>query len=117
MHVDHIVLLQHQLVCGLHVAENLQILPGAFNETKRNHWPLRRICNCSLSALLRKAGAFNVGAHHLLEVRSAFAAQKPSGWRIAFIQSPTRDCGLLEWNNGPENNMTDLGDAWLTVFT
>lgn len=40
MHVDHVIPLQHSLVCGLHVPHNLQILPGAFNEAKRNHWPL-----------------------------------------------------------------------------
>ena len=40
MHVDHVVPLQHDLVCGLHCEANLQILPGAVNEAKRNKWPI-----------------------------------------------------------------------------
>ncbi len=36
MHVDHIIPLQHPLVCGLHCEANLQILPGSVNEAKRN---------------------------------------------------------------------------------
>lgn len=39
MHVDHIVPLQHNLVCGLHCEANLQIIPGAINEAKHNKWP------------------------------------------------------------------------------
>ncbi len=38
MHVDHIVPLQSPIVCGLHCEANLQILPGAANESKRNSW-------------------------------------------------------------------------------
>lgn len=35
-HVDHIIPLQHPLVCGLHIAANLQLLPGLDNQRKSN---------------------------------------------------------------------------------
>ena len=38
--VDHVVPLQHPLVCGLHVWHNLQLLDQNMNLKKRNsHWP------------------------------------------------------------------------------
>lgn len=37
-HVDHIVPLTSDLVCGLHVQDNLQVLPQRLNQIKKNSW-------------------------------------------------------------------------------
>ncbi len=37
-HVDHVIPLSHPRVCGLHVPENLRIVPAAHNMTKSNSW-------------------------------------------------------------------------------
>ena len=35
-HVDHIIPINHPLICGLHVETNLQVLPAAENSRKGN---------------------------------------------------------------------------------
>jgi hypothetical protein len=39
-HVDHIVPINSEIVCGLHVESNLQVIPGILNISKGNRfWP------------------------------------------------------------------------------
>ena len=39
LHVDHIIPMRGQLISGLHVENNLQILPATQNKIKYNHYP------------------------------------------------------------------------------
>ena len=47
--MDHIVPLNHPLVCGLHCPANIQILPSRLNRLKGNrHWPDMPMAQCPL---------------------------------------------------------------------
>lgn len=41
MHVDHIVPIQGESVCGLHCEDNLRIVPASVNISKKNKWNVR----------------------------------------------------------------------------